>query len=196
MTRDEHKPDPAPARGRIGRTLLMAFAAFCIALWGYQSLLWLRGAPDPGGWTISLALALLASADLVRNGTLRWAVIGLGVVSVVAAAVMVFPDVRLSFPAIVALLIILASIIRGVSLFRPDAGVSLAEWKTAPLTHGKRRALCTAMAATNVGAALLLVSIVPLGPGSWPLTLVVAVPALMFIGGGMMLLVLRSRLQA
>jgi hypothetical protein len=100
-----------------------------------------------------------------------------------------------SFLTVVGLLLSVGSV-RTAHVLWPARGVSLAEWRTMPVTREQVRSVCSAIAILNLGIAIICVSIFDLTRGSWDATAVAAFTTLSFLSAAVMFLVLRSRFRA
>jgi hypothetical protein len=162
---------------------------------------WVRGDPDEypnqiiAGLTLTTALALITSAELVRGRRTRWTLVSIGAIVLAISLAVVFSGIRVSPLTIIALSLCVGSIVTTAHAFRPARGVGLAEWRATPATLDQRRAACTGVATLNLGLAVFLVSQFDLARGPWQASAIAAFTTLMFLCAAMAFFVLRLRLR-
>ena len=186
---------------RINRIVNFGLTIGSASLSAYWLLKWFRGDTDEyrnqivGGLTLTSAMTLLTSAQLVRGARTRWALLGAGAILLVIDMVMIVSHGPISLLTVVALLLILGSIARAAHALWPPRGIGLTEWKTMPVTLDRRRALCSALAVLSLGAALFSISLFGVPREPWQATVVVSVTTLMFVGVAVLFFVVRARLR-
>jgi hypothetical protein len=188
-------------RERITRIVLIALTILTGSFAVDWAVKWLRGDPDEfrneivGGLMLTTAMTLLTSAQLMRTGRVRWALLGTSGILLAINLTQMLIGARNSLVTVLALLLIVASLVRFARVLWPKRGVSFAEWKTMPITLEGRRRMCTAVAAANLGVALLCLSIFGVPRGPWLATAVTLFTTLVFLGTAVAFLVLRARLR-